>query len=270
MSVPLTSPQNQQPARTARGPRATPRAPLTALTFDFWNTLYSADHGSWEQVKPRRMAALRELLAAGGRHPTGEEMERVYASGFEVYMAAWTGGRHFGAREEALFFLEQFGLASGSVDAGVFERVITDIEDAARLGSIPLLPGVVETLPHLVADGYRLGLISDTSLTPGRVLREFMEKDGLLQYFSVLTFSDETGYPKPDPRMFVSTLNALSAEPSRAVHVGDTPRTDIQGARGVGMVTIRCAGVMDHTEAPDADFVIRDHRELPAILAQFG
>ena len=253
-------------AGSVSGARAMPRAPLTALTFDFWNTLYSADHGSWEQVKPRRMDALGELLAAAGLHPTDGEMERVYDSGFEAYMAAWTGGRHFGAREEAYFFLEQFGVDDRSVGQEVLSRVILDIENAARVGSIPLVRGVAETIPRLAALGYRLGLISDTSLTPGRVLREFLDKDGLLQHFSALTFSDETGYPKPDPRMFVSTLAALAAETNRAAHIGDTPRTDILGAKNVGMVAIRCASVMDHTESPEADFVIRDHRELPGIL----
>ena len=36
----------------------------------------------------------------------------------------------------------------------------------------------------------------------------------------------------------------------------------------VDMTAIRCAGVMDHTELPEADFVIRDHRELPGILEE--
>jgi HAD superfamily hydrolase (TIGR01549 family) len=239
---------------------------LTTLTFDFWNTLYSADHGSWDRVKPRRMKALRGLLRAAGARPTGEDMERVYTEGFETYMAAWTGGRHFGAREEAFFFLERFGVESSSVDEEELASAVIEIENAARRGTLPLVSGVAETIPRLAASGYRLGLISDTSLTPGRVLREFMEKDGLLQYFSVLTFSDETGYPKPDPRMFTSTLGALAAEPSEAAHIGDTPRTDILGANNVGMVAIRCAGVVDQTGLPDADFVIWDHRELPAIL----
>ena len=243
---------------------------LTALTFDFWNTLYSADHGSWEQVKPRRMKALRRLLAAAGLRPGGEEMERVYVAGFEAYMAAWTGGRHFGAREEALFFLDNFGVERSSVDQEVLDSAIVEIENAARRGRIPLVTGVAETIPRLAAAGYRLGLISDTSLTPGRVLREFMEKDGLLRYFSVPTFSDETGYPKPDPRMFTATLGALAAEPAQAAHIGDTPRTDIQGAKNVGMVAIRCAGVVDQPELPEADFVIWDHRELPAVLRGLG
>ena len=52
--------------------------------------------------------------------------------------------------------------------------------------------------------------------------------------------------------------------------MGDTPRTDIAGAKAMGMVTIRCAGAIDHEEPPEADFVIRDHREIPAILERLG
>ncbi|MBN1631787.1 MAG: HAD hydrolase-like protein, partial [Thermoleophilia bacterium] len=48
--------------------------------------------------------------------------------------------------------------------------------------------------------------------------------------------------------------------------VGDTPRTDIAGAKAVGMKTIRYAAAADIDEPPQADFVIRDHQELPAIL----
>jgi FMN phosphatase YigB (HAD superfamily) len=242
--------------------------PLTALTFDFWNTLYSADHPSWMDVRPRRMEALRSMLATVSVRPSDAELEGVYALGFEAYMAAWTSGRHFGAREEAVFFLEHFGLSSTAVDEKTLAVTILDIENAARFGKMPLVAGVAETIPWLARAGYRLGLISDTSLTPGRVLKEFMESDGLLQHFSALTFSDETGFSKPDSRMFTSTLGALSAEPAQAAHVGDTPRTDIRGARDVGMLAIRCAGATNHTEEPEADYVIHDHRELPGILAR--
>ena len=243
---------------------------LTAFTFDFWNTLYSADGGSWEEVRETRMSALRGLLAAAGLHPAQEELDRVYQTGFDVYMGAWTSGRHFGAKEQVDYFIQEFGIDRVVLADEVIARAILEIENAARHGALPLLPGVAETIPLLASEGYRLGLISDTSLTPGRVLQEFMEADGILEYFSALTFSDETGYPKPDRRMFERTLAALGAEPSAAAHVGDTPRTDIAGAKAVGMVTIRCAGANDVEEPPEADFVIRDHREIPAILKRLG
>lgn len=243
-----------------------PRGRVTTLTFDFWNTLYSAEAGTWKQVGPQRMQALREMVAAAGMHPSDDELERVYHAGFDAYMQSWTSGCHFGAREEVHFFLEHFGIAPESLEQEVIVRAISEIEEAARLGTLPLVAGVAETIPALSAAGYKLGLISDTSLTPGRVLKEFMERDGLLRHFSVLTFSDETGYCKPDRRMFLQTLAGLNADVAEAAHIGDTPRTDIAGAQSVGMIAIRCAGAMDHPEVPEADFVIHDHRELPEIL----
>jgi putative hydrolase of the HAD superfamily len=210
------------------------------------------------------------MLASAGVHPSDSEMDLVYKSGFDAYMAAWTGGRHFGAREEVAYYLEAFAIDETGLADGMVAQTILEIEDAARHGTLPLVPGVADTIPYLAASGYKLGLISDTSLTPGRVLREFMQQDGLLEHFSVLTFSDETGYPKPDPRMFASTLAGLGAEPAEAAHVGDTPRTDIAGAKAMGMVTIRCANVVDRPEPPEADFVISDHREIPAILERLG
>jgi FMN phosphatase YigB (HAD superfamily) len=247
-----------------------PDSRLTTLTFDFWNTLYSADGGTWAEVGPYRLQALREMLAAAGKQPSDAELDTVYRAGFDAYMQAWTGGRHFGAREQAGFFLQQFGVAAESIDAEVVEIAVVKIEESARRGSLPLIDGVAETIPLLGAAGYKLGLISDTSLTPGRVLKQFMRSDGLLEHFSVLTFSDETGYCKPDPRMFLRTLDGLESDTGHSAHVGDTPRTDIAGAQAVGMVAVRCAAVNDHTEEPQAEFVIRDHRELPGILERLG
>jgi HAD superfamily hydrolase (TIGR01549 family) len=243
---------------------------LTAVTFDLWNTLYSSDGEAMSKVRPRRMQALQEILVSSGVSPSDDDLQEAYRSGFEAYMAAWTDGRHFGAREQVLHFLEHFGVDMAEVGPGAIAQTALKIEDASLVADLPLLPGVRETIPALAAAGYRLGIISDTSLTPGRILRHFLEKDGLLDYFSAVTFSDETGFPKPDPRMFTLTLAGLGAEPDQAAHVGDTPRTDIAGAKALGMVTIRCAATTDYDEAPEADFVIRDHRELPAILGRLG
>ena len=226
------------------------RPPLTALTFDFWNTLYAADDGAMNLVRPARMKALRGILASGGAHPSEDELQQAYRAGFEAYMGAWGNGRHFGAHEQVLFFLDYFGCAAEALPAESIEQAATEIEDASLLADLQLLPGARETIPALAAGGYRLGIISDTSLSPGRVLRHFLERDGLLSCFIVLTWSDETGYPKPDARMFTRTLDGLDADPTRAAHVGDTPRTDIAGAKALGMTAIRYAAASDQDGAP--------------------
>jgi len=243
---------------------------VEAVTFDFWNTLYSADGGAMDKARPRRLQAIRRLLQACGVHPDDSELLQAYDGGFEAYMEAWTDGRHFGAPEQVRHLLRRFSLDPDAVKPDLIALTVAEIENAAHLASLALLPGVAETIPRLAAAGCRLGIISDTSLTPGRILREFLAKDGLLACFGALTFSDETGYPKPDRRMFADTLAALGVRPAEAVHVGDTPRTDIAGARAMGMTAVRCAGVADCEDPPQADFVIRDHRELIGALACRG
>jgi HAD superfamily hydrolase (TIGR01549 family) len=251
-------------------PRTTTGGRVTAITFDFWNTLYSADAGTMDTARPKRLETLRELLAACSVHPSADELQQAYRSGFDAYMEAWMSGAHFGAREQVLCILARFGLDPAAVDRDLISRAVREIEDASLLAPLQLLPGARETIPALAAAGYRLGVISDTSLTPGRVLRQFLDKDDLLAIFEALTFSDETGYTKPDRRMFESTLATLGAQPTQAAHVGDTPRTDIAGAQAMGMVAIRCAGEVDHQEPPEADFVIKDHREIQPILDQLS
>jgi HAD superfamily hydrolase (TIGR01549 family) len=242
------------------------------VTFDLWNTLYSADGGASDVVRPHRLALLAEILASRGVRPNEDEIRQAYRAGFDAYMAAWTNGAHFGAREDVAFILDYFHAheARTATDNEEFDRIVLAMEDASYLAPPALLAGVRETVPTLAVQGYRLGVISDTSLTPGRVLRDFLKKDGLLDCFSILTFSDETGFPKPDPRMFEVTLAGLGARPAEAAHVGDTPRTDIAGAKAVGMTAIRCAGAADHPEPPEADFVITDHREILGILEQLS
>ena len=92
-------------------------------------------------------------------------------------MTAWTNGAHFGAREDVAFILDYFDAreAGTATEREDFERVVLAIEDASYLAPPTLLPGVRETIPALAVDGYRLGIISDTSLTPGRVLRDFLK-----------------------------------------------------------------------------------------------
>jgi FMN phosphatase YigB (HAD superfamily) len=113
----------------------------------------------------------------------------------------------------------------------------------------------------------RLGMICDTGLTPGRVVRRLLHQLGLLTYFDVCVFSDEVGVPKPDPRIFHTALDALAADASHAAHVGDLLRTDVAGARGVGMTSIRIRAVYDDPSGqPEADLLTDSHAQLQQIF----
>ena len=57
--------------------------------------------------------------------------------------------------------------------------------------------------------GLKIGLISNTGMTPGTTFRAHLENIGLLGFFDVLTFSDEVKLSKPSEEIFRLTLRAL-------------------------------------------------------------
>ena len=162
---------------------------------------------------------------------------------------------------EMLAFLE------ADLPEAVLAGLCRPIEEIYLRGDTPRpVPGVAEVLPRL-SRRYRLGLISDIGLTPGRVLREILRRDGLLPHFRALTFSDETGAAKPRPEQFLRTLAILEAQPEEAAHIGDLPETDLAGARAMGMKAILFLGVTHrHDGRPLADGVFEEYNELEKLL----
>ncbi len=66
-------------------------------------------------------------------------------------------------------------------------------------------------------------------------------------------------------------------DPVGVVHVGDLRRTDVAGARALGMATVRFRGVVEDDvpeegddDGPEADHVIDRLAELPALLGVAG
>ena len=68
--------------------------------------------------------------------------------------------------------------------------------------------------------------------------------------------------------VFQAALEPLETRPEQAAHVGDLRRTDVAGARGVGMRSIRIRWHHDDTsEHPEADAVVDSYRHLLDVLA---
>ena len=102
--------------------------------------------------------------------------------------------------------------------------------------------------------------------TPGEVVRQVLDKAGLLPLFRVLTFSDECGIRKPASGIFLRTLKDLDVLPEAAVHVGDDAILDVEGARDVGMAVIQVSPDGRAMAPVKPDAVIRHLGELPAAL----
>ena len=125
-------------------------------------------------------------------------------------------------------------------------------------------PDVIPSLQKLQADGLRLALVSNT-LLPGCVLDRHLEMVGLKSFFPVRIYSSEVTYRKPKRIIFQAALNELGLPASACVFVGDLVKTDIKGARRMGMTTVlRLTAKKQRTQL--ADHIIKQMSELPELV----
>lgn len=87
-----------------------------------------------------------------------------------------------------------------------------------------------EPLLEELARHYQLATISNGNADVRRL--------GLEKYFKIIISADEVGLSKPDPAPFLAALERAGVEPHQALHIGDHPIDDIQGAREAGLHTL--------------------------------
>ncbi len=247
---------------------------IRAVTFDFWDTIVHDDSD-----EPKRAALGLRDKHAERRHQVWEALnaeepvsrERVflaYDTAEAGFHATWRGNAVNWTVEQRLrIVLEGLGR---SLPERAFARLV---ERHARMEvEVPPDPveGVAATLETL-ARRYPLAVVSDAIVTPGRAIRELLERFGLLEYFSAFAFSDEIGRSKPDPAMFRHVCRELGVEPSGIVHVGDREATDVRGVHALGGRAVLFVGARrEDREITRADAVCERMADLPAIVEELA
>lgn len=234
---------------------------IKAVTFDLWNTLLE----NKDFTEPRINSLKRDLKVEGWIFPDSE-LIRAYDSASEYYRREWKlNHSHLSVRRRVEHILTGLGIP---FTADLIRSVIGSFMNAYVVDPPALKEGVEETLEALNGE-YRMGIISDTGVTPGSIIREHLEGHELLHYFTSTVFSDEVGYCKPDPKVFEKALNELEVRPEEAVHVGDLLRTDVAGAKGVGMKVVLVSETRDYPHGEySPDFVIKRLPELLDVIEE--
>lgn len=238
--------------------------PLEALTIDFWNTLVVA-HTNGPDRQQQRLDHLLQTARACRPEMTADGVEAAYAEAVRRFNAAWEEEHRTPTTAEIVRCVcEELTL---ELEAAQHEEAVTVFEEGLLHHPPELAPGVPEALDW-AAGRYRLGLISDTMFSPGRVIRLLLEQHDLLRYFDAFVFSDEAGFSKPDVRAFRAAADALGTTPARLAHIGDLRRTDVAGAKKAGATAIQYTGVYEDADtAPLPDLILAHWRALPEGLA---
>jgi HAD superfamily hydrolase (TIGR01549 family) len=90
----------------------------------------------------------------------------------------------------------------------------------------------------------------------------------LAHYFKFHFAAEDFPAAKPAPDLFLAALECASVAPHEALHIGDHPIDDIQGAQAVGMKTlwVNFAGKPWINNALSPDFMVSDLKQIAGLL----
>lgn len=227
---------------------------ITAVTFDLWQTLLLDNRESGAARAMIRLEGTKDHLARFGEEYDLELIREAYQACFRHCQKIREQHRDISFHDQVAFFISN--ISPGLVyrlDQTTLEGIERIYADSFLIHPPSTHADAASVLHGLKEMGLRLGLISNTGMTPGATFRTYLDQEGLLGYFDVLTFSDEVKLAKPSNEIFLMTLRAMSALPDQAVHVGDHAVNDVVGAKQCGLKTIWITGFSEREDPSDPD-----------------
>lgn len=217
-------------------------AAIRAVAFDVGGTLIQpwpsvghvyAEVASQFSAQAQDPARLNRRFAAAWRARTEQ---------FDYSITAWAG-----------LVAETFAgsplAADGRFFAALYERFAQ--EEAWRV-----FDDVRPTLEWLRRRGCRLAVVSNWD----ERLRPLLARLRLDGWFDVIVVSAELGVRKPEPQIFTAAAARLGLPAASILHVGDSAREDLAGARDAGLQAV----LLDRTRA-GADAALSSLTALKAI-----
>lgn len=121
-----------------------------------------------------------------------------------------------------------------------------------------LFDDVIPTVKALRELGIRVAVLSNWDYSLHPILRNL----GVYELFDRVFASLEEGPEKPEPELFHIVLDHFSVAPDRALHIGDNPLDDLEGARGVGMHAL----LLDRARGESSPPFIQSLSEVLAVV----
>ena len=189
--------------------------PIRALLFDAGDILYQRPN------KDRRLKAFLHQLGLDGNGVSKNRMDEIQ---FAAYQGKLTREEYFEA------ILRSHGVTkSRDIQRG---KIIIEEDD----NDIQIFDGVADTLKSLKANGYYLGIITDTAV-PVSLKLAWFEKAGFGDVWDSVISSKEMGVKKPNPQIYHAALDQLGVRPQESIFVGHM-KSELDGADTLGMLTV--------------------------------
>ena len=133
-------------------------------------------------------------------------------------------------------------------------------------GASPLFYDTMSTIHRLKKAGFRFGMVSDSDGTPGMKMKRIRQQPFLKSLEAIVVAGEDTPGVKPTRRPFTLVARRLGLQPGNCVYIGDNPNTDIEGAKGVGMMMILVRRRGPRGGHPD--YLVRSLSDVARLLIQ--
>jgi putative hydrolase of the HAD superfamily len=247
---------------------------IYAVTFDLWDTII---HDDSDEVK-RRKQGLRSKREERRYLLWGALNRQKQISRDLVWLACDKADAAFNRvwRQRSVTWTvrERLGVALDELGRTLPEDVLNLVVRNYEEMEIKITPDIIEGAADAVRDlakDFRLAVVSDAIVSPGRCLRQWLDLHDILDCFQSFAFSDELRYSKPHPEMFSKVSEDLDIAFEDMIHVGDREHNDIQGPHGLGMKAVLFCGTRDNDRSnTTADAICKHHRDLPSIVRRLA
>jgi putative hydrolase of the HAD superfamily len=227
---------------------------IRALSLDVWGTLLRANPA----FKVGRVSLVAEALGTG----PDETAVAMEAAAAELDEATLETGQQFGCADR----LHRAAVALGvrPLSGLTLTRLTFRLGLALRRDPPTLTePDLPDALNRFRVAGLRLAVTSNTGFISGAQMRSVLDSLGLRVDHHV--FSDEVGHAKPAPEIFARLVGVLGCRPEEVLHVGDSRRADVLGAREAGLHAL-----WYRPDGERADGVVRALVDVGEQIPQFG
>lgn len=195
-----------------------------AIIFDCYGTLYI--YGEMKKSWDNWFNTFYDILIKLGFDKTKEEF-RNEIDGFFSLPAS--------SEEENLTLYEnriqkKLDSLNFSVSAEIIKTIADNTIEAWHREIVidPRAKGILEILSHK----YKIALLTNWDHPPH--IYKMLKRDGIQRFFDEVIISGETGFEKPDPKIFQYALDRLNITNKEALFIGDSEE-DYLGSKNAGL-----------------------------------
>ncbi|PKO01356.1 MAG: hypothetical protein CVU42_00685 [Chloroflexi bacterium HGW-Chloroflexi-4] len=203
---------------------------MKAIFLDVGNTLRIL-----RKEEPHRAAARNEIAKLVGTQQDPDSFVAELDRRYKIYRK-WAFENMVEASEKELW--TRWLLPDYPADNIASLSAPLTYQFRQSMGRRVVAEGGAETIIELYKRGYVLGIISN--VITEREIPDWLEADGLAQYFKSVMLSSVFGKRKPDASIYLEAARQAEVATEQCVYVGDNFARDVEGTRnaGFGMIII--------------------------------